>query len=147
MSIAKQACCSGFSMMGTPRNTKKTAMMASVVSMDEPNIQDGKEKRPIGVTTSVVDTSGASSPCSLTFMPSVEAPRRPFPRLAASARRSMPIRSRQTVFLSHTTCSLKCDRRSFLARDSSPWVTILAYAVSIFPIFPSSWCIVSGKKG
>jgi hypothetical protein len=102
---ARQFCCSGTSMMGTKRMTKKMAIEPRSVSTDVLTSQTGRDRRPSGVLILLASTWGISSPCSLLGMKLGACPRKDWPNLAASPLRSIPMSSRQTVFRSQTTCS------------------------------------------
>lgn len=123
-SMARQFCCSGFSMMGTKRSAKKTATMETSMRVGVATSHGGSVKRPSGVETSLAGSTISSSPWRRVSWGSVSRPRMVWPRVAASARRSRPMSSRQTVFRSQTTCSLKCDLRSRTAVSVSPSVTM-----------------------
>src|SRR6478752_1465678 len=64
-SIARQFCCSGFSMMGSRSNKKKTVRQATSVQRDELASHGGKVILPKGVRNWVSRGALASSPCNL----------------------------------------------------------------------------------
>ena len=147
MTMAKQFCCSGFSMIGTTSSTTKTAMQATKVQKVLLTSHCGHLYFPIGVTTSFM--SGAfSSPClrtrpALTSRPSNVCV---MPMFAACAFLSIPIISLHTVLRSHTTCSRRCNLNSRLAsatcRRSEPSSSSATPACS-----PNRWCDPGSSTG
>lgn len=129
--MAKQFCCSGFSIMGTTSSTTKTAMQVSSIQKVLLTSHWGHLYLPMGVATSFMSDS-ASSPCRRTW-PAVSRPSNVcvMPMLAAWALRSMPIISLHTVFRSQTTCSRRCNLSSRFASAMLPFVPICAYAASM----------------
>jgi len=148
ITMARQFCCSGASMIGTTSSTTKTAIQASRIQKVLLTSHCGHLYLPIGVSTSFMSDS-TSSPCRLILPPVVSRPSSVWliPILAACAFRSIPIISRQTVFLSHTTCSRRCSLSSRFASTMSPFVPICAYASSMRSRFRVSVSMVLCWKG